>query len=168
LLPPKHSFDLNFIRKISQAVNTISHKRWGALIVIERTPGLTTDYLESGTRLEALLTPDLLVAIFNPLSPLHDGAIIIQGNWVLAAHCLLPLTDNPTVDKRLGTRHRAALGISEQTDALAITISEQTGIISLVENGQITRYLNKEMLEEKLLDIFSSPPKMKENIDNGK
>lgn len=160
LFPFHHGVDLGFIKKISSAVENISQKKWGAIIVLEKEAGLT-EFLESGPRLEANLNTDLLVSIFNPESPLHDGAVIIQNNLILGARCLLPLTDNPLVDKRLGTRHRATIGISEQTDAIAISVSEQTGIISLAENGQLTRYLNKEMLEEKLIDLFT-PHKKKE------
>ncbi|MBI2822245.1 MAG: DNA integrity scanning protein DisA nucleotide-binding domain protein, partial [Acidobacteria bacterium] len=113
----------------------------GGLIVLEGEIGLK-NYVESGIKLEALLTYDLLVTIFSPNTPLHDGAVIIQGNRLAAAACFLPLTLDPYLSKELGTRHRAAIGITEETDAIAIVISEETGRISAVMGGEITRDLD--------------------------
>lgn len=142
-----------YVRHIVRAVEQLSEDKTGALIVIERLTGLT-EYLESGVRVDALASTELLLSIFNPKSPLHDGAVVIQGERVLAASCLLPISENRLLDKRLGTRHRAAVGIAEISDALAIVVSEKTGIISLAENGYLTRYLTKDLLEEKLFSLY--------------
>ncbi len=142
-----------FVRHVVRAVEQLSEEKTGALIVLEKMTGLT-EYLESGVRLDAMLSAELLVSIFNPKSPLHDGAVIIQGERILASSCLLPLSESRLLDKRLGTRHRAAVGISELTDALIIVVSEKTGIISLAENGYLSRYLTKDQLEEKLFSLY--------------
>ncbi|MFH1826384.1 MAG: diadenylate cyclase CdaA [bacterium] len=142
-----------YVRNVVRAVEQLAEARIGALIVMERMSGLT-EYLESGVRLDAMLSAELLVSIFNPKSPLHDGAVVIQGDRVLSASCLLPLSESRLLDKRLGTRHRAAVGISELSDALAIVVSEKTGIISLAENGFLTRYLTRDQLEEKLFSLY--------------
>lgn len=144
-----------FARHLIRAIEQLSEDKIGGLIVIERATGLT-EYLESGVRLDAFLSSEILLATFNPKSPLHDGAVIIQGERVLAASCLLPISDSRLLDKRLGTRHRAAVGLSEISDALVIVISEKTGIISMAENGYLTRYLTKDVLEEKLLSLYKS------------
>ncbi|HSR53945.1 MAG TPA: diadenylate cyclase CdaA [Acidobacteriota bacterium] len=123
------------------AATTLSSQRIGGLVVIEREIGLK-NYIESGIRLDAALTYDLLVTIFNPKSPLHDGAVIISGDRISAAGCFLPLTLDPYLSKELGTRHRAAIGISRETDALAVVISEETGKISLVVDREMTRGLD--------------------------
>ena len=107
-----------YVRNVVRAVEQLSEAKIGALIILERMSGLT-EYLESGVRLDAMLSAELLVSIFNPKSPLHDGAVAIQGDRVLAASCLLPLSESRLLDKRLGTRHRAAVGISELSDAMA-------------------------------------------------
>ncbi|MBN2057710.1 MAG: diadenylate cyclase CdaA [Candidatus Saganbacteria bacterium] len=142
-----------YVRNIVRAVEQMSEEKVGALIVLERMTGLT-EYLESGVRLDALLSSELVVSIFDPRSPLHDGAIVVQGERILAASCLLPLSESRLLDKRLGTRHRAAVGISELSDALVIIVSEKTGTISLAENGYLTRYLTKDQLEEKLFSLY--------------
>lgn len=142
-----------YVRNIVRAVEQLSEAKVGGLIVLERLSGLT-EYLESGVRLDAVLSAELLVTIFNSKSPLHDGAVVIQGERVLAASCLLPLSESRLLDKRLGTRHRAAVGISELCDALVIVVSEKTGIISVAENGYLSRYLTKDQLEEKLFSLY--------------
>jgi diadenylate cyclase len=142
-----------YVRHVVKAVEQMAEEKIGALIVIERLTGLN-EYLESGARLDAFVSAELLLAVFNPKSPLHDGAVIIQGERVLAASCLLPISDSRLLDKRLGTRHRAAVGISEISDALAIAVSEKTGTISMAENGYLTRYLTRELLEEKLYSLY--------------
>lgn len=141
------------VRNIVRAVEQLSEGKIGALIVLERTTGLT-EYLESGVRLDAMLSSELLLSIFNPKSPLHDGAVVISGERIVAASCLLPISESRLLDKRLGTRHRAAVGISELSDALIIIVSEKTGIISLAENGFLTRFLTRDLLEEKLFSLY--------------
>lgn len=142
-----------YVRNVVRAVEQLSESKTGALIVLEKMTGLT-EYLESGVRLDAMLSAELLLSIFNPKSPLHDGAVVIQGDRILSASCLLPLSESRLLDKRLGTRHRAAVGISELADALVIVVSEKTGIISLAENGFLTRYLTRDQLEEKLFSLY--------------
>jgi diadenylate cyclase len=128
----------NGFDEIVQAATTLASKKIGALIIVEREIGLR-NYVESGIALDAVITYDLLVTIFNPNTPLHDGAVIVQRNRILAAGCFLPLTLDPHLSKELGTRHRAAIGITEETDAIAIIVSEETGNISLSIGGSITR-----------------------------
>jgi len=142
-----------FIRSLVRGIEALAEDRIGAIIVLERNTGLS-DYLESGTRIDATLSAELLVSLFERHSPLHDGAVIVRGGRILAAGCLLPLSESKLLDKRLGTRHRAAVGLSELTDALAIVISETTGTLSLAENGYLTRFLTREMLEEKLFSLY--------------
>jgi diadenylate cyclase len=129
------------------AAMTLSSRKVGALIVLERNVGLQ-NYVETGVRLGAALSYDLLVTIFDEHTPLHDGAVIIRNHKIEAASCFLPLTLNPRLSKELGTRHRAAIGVTEDTDAAAVVVSEETGVISFVQNGEITRYLNSTSLRE--------------------
>ncbi len=142
-----------FIRALVRGIEQLAEEKSGALIILERNTGLN-EYLESGVKIDALLSSELLVSIFNKHAALHDGAIIIQGDRILAAGCLLPLSESKLLDKRLGTRHRAAVGLSELTDAIVIVISETTGTISIAENGYLTRFLTREMLEEKLFSLY--------------
>jgi diadenylate cyclase len=123
------------------SATTLSSEKIGALLVFERDVGLKT-FVESGIQLEARLTYDLLVTIFNPHTPLHDGAVIVASNRVAAASCFLPLTQNPLLSRELGTRHRAAIGITEDSDACAIVVSEETGSISFAMDGRIIRHLD--------------------------
>ncbi len=109
---------------------------------------------ETGTKIEGQVSSDLLINIFIPNTPLHDGAVIIKEDMIKAAGCFLPLTDNMSLSKDLGTRHRAALGISEKSDGLAIVVSEETGAISIAENGSLARYLDIKTLEQILLDMY--------------
>jgi uncharacterized protein (TIGR00159 family) len=139
------------IDEVVLAATTLASSRTGAIMVIERDMGLRS-YIETGIALDALLTYDLLVNIFNPETPLHDGAVIIQGNRAAAAACFLPLTVNPELSRALGSRHRAAIGLSEDTDAVAVVVSEETGVISLVEEGRIHRELDGRQLRQALLD----------------
>lgn len=131
------------------AANLFSQNQTGALIVIEREVGLRT-YIESGVPLEALLSYDLLATVFRPSAPLHDGAVIIQKDRIAAAACFLPLSMNPVLSTQLGTRHRAAIGITEETDAIAVIVSEETGAISLAVGGKIERDLTVEELRARL------------------
>jgi len=132
----------------------LSKNRIGALVAIERDVGLG-EYVENGCRIDAQLTSELLETIFYPGSALHDGAVIVQHDRVAAAGCLLPLTDDMSLSKSMGTRHRAAIGISEETDAIALVVSEETGKISVAANGKLSSDLNRESLEKVLNDLFA-------------
>jgi len=136
------------------AAMTLSSRRIGALIVLERNVGLQ-NYIDTGVSLRAALTYDLLVTIFDPHTPLHDGAVIIRNYKVEAASCFLPLTLNPRLSKELGTRHRAAIGVTEDTDAAALVVSEESGVISFVQNGEITRYLNSSSLRDLIREALA-------------
>src|SRR5277367_877028 len=131
------------------AANLFSQNQTGALIVIEREIGLRT-YIESGVALDARLSYDLLATVFRPSAPLHDGAVIVQRDRIGAAACFLPLSMNPVLSTQLGTRHRAGIGVTEETDAVAVIISEETGIISMAVAGSIERELTVERLRERL------------------
>ena len=142
----KHS-----ISEIVKAVEIMSLKQIGALIVIERKTKIA-EVLREGVNLSAKISSELIQNIFMPRTPLHDGAIVIDGTQILAAKCILPLASEGAVPKNLGTRHRAAVGITEISDALVIVVSEETGIISLVEDGKLTRELTGDSLKELLLN----------------
>src|SRR5712671_5531672 len=131
------------------AANLFSQNQTGALIVIEREIGLRT-YIESGVALDARLSYDLLATVFRPSAPLHDGAVIIQKDRIAAAACFLPLSMNPMLSTQLGTRHRAGIGITEETDAIAVIVSEESGAISIAVGGKIERDLTAEQLRERL------------------
>ena len=135
------------------AANLFSQNQTGALIVIEREVGLRT-YIESGVPLDAHLSYDLLATIFRPSAPLHDGAVIVQRDRVAAAACFLPLSMNPVLSTQLGTRHRAAIGITEETDAIAVVVSEETGAISLAVGGKIERDITVEHLRNRLSSVL--------------
>jgi diadenylate cyclase len=139
--------------EIVDAVASLSRQKIGALIVIERETGLN-EVVETGTRIQGKVSSDLLINIFIPNTPLHDGAVIIKDDIIKAAACFLPLTDNASLSKDLGTRHRAALGISERSDCLAIVVSEETGSISIAENGSLARYLDTKTLKQILMDMY--------------
>ena len=141
------------IDEVVLAATTLAAQRTGAIVVIERDMGLRS-YIETGIALDAYVTYDLLISIFNPGTPLHDGAVIVQGNRVAAAACFLPLTVNPQLSRELGSRHRAAIGVTEDTDALAVVVSEETGVISLVVGGRIRRELDAASLKAALLDVL--------------
>jgi diadenylate cyclase len=148
-----HSSESDAYDDIVLAANLFSQNQTGALIVIEREVGLRT-YIESGVPLEARLSYDLLATIFRPSAPLHDGAAIVQKDRVAAAACFLPLSMNPVLSTQLGTRHRAGIGITEETDAVAVIVSEETGAISLAVAGQIERDLSADRLRERLSDLL--------------
>jgi diadenylate cyclase len=142
--------------EIVLAATTLASTKTGALVVIERTIGLQ-NVIGGGVRLDAELTYDLLVTIFNPTTPLHDGAVVVRGHRVAAAACFLPLTLNPRLSKDLGTRHRAAIGITEDTDSVAVVVSEETGLISFVQGGQIRRGLDATKLRTEIFDAMQAP-----------
>jgi diadenylate cyclase len=142
--------------EIVLAATTLASTKTGALVVIERTIGLQ-NVIEGGVRLDAELTYDLLVTVFNPATPLHDGAVIVRGHRVAAAACFLPLTLNPRLSKDLGTRHRAAIGITEDTDSVAVVVSEETGLISFVQGGQIRRGLDATKLRTEIFEAMQAP-----------
>jgi diadenylate cyclase len=135
------------------AAQTMSAKKTGALIVMERTAKLT-NYYQTGVMLNAPVVPSLLVSIFTPLTPLHDGAVIVNGNRLVAARCTLPLSQNPYFVHTLGTRHRAAVGLTEETDAVVVVVSEETGELSLALAGQISRGLSTAALRDKLTQLL--------------
>jgi len=135
------------------AANLFSQNQTGALIVIEREIGLRT-YIESGVPLDARLSYDLLATVFRPSAPLHDGAVIIQKDRIAAAACFLPLSMNPALSMQLGTRHRAAIGITEETDAIAVVVSEETGAISIAVGGNIERDLTVDYLRTRLGELL--------------
>lgn len=139
------------IGEIIKAVNYLSRRKIGALIVFERDTGLN-EYTESGIPVQSVITSQLLINIFIPNTPLHDGAVIIQGHKISAAACYLPLSENPFISKELGTRHRAAIGVSEVADAVSVVVSEETGQISLAIDGQVVRNINEESLISKLYE----------------
>lgn len=138
---------------LANTASALSQNKIGALMVIERDTGLG-DYADTGIKIDGLVSSEFLINVFIPNTPLHDGATIIRGNRVVAAGCLLPLTDDRTLNKELGTRHRAAIGMTEQTDSVVIVVSEETGIISLAREGRLTRYLDKETLKDTLRPLF--------------
>ena len=134
---------------VVRAASTLASRKTGALVVFERQEGLR-NYVENGVALDALLSFDLLVSIFTPDTPLHDGAVIVQGDRVAAAACFLPLTSNPELSKEHGSRHRAALGISEETDCVALVVSEENGEVSLAVDGRLIRGLDSSGLSVEL------------------
>jgi diadenylate cyclase len=142
--------------EIVLAVTTLSSEKTGALIVIERNVGLR-NFVDAGVQLDATIGYDLLVTIFNPSTPLHDGAVIIQNERLAAASVFLPLTKNPEVSREMGTRHRAAIGVTEGSDAISIVVSEETGLITYVEAGIVNRNLDTTQLRKLLLDAMEIP-----------
>lgn len=143
------------VTELVQAMSNMSRKRIGALIIIEQKTGLR-EFADTGTALDADISAPLIENVFEPNTPLHDGAMIIRNRRILAAACILQLSDDPTISKELGTRHRAALGISETTDAVALIVSEETGIISMAREGKLTRYLDAKALAQILTDLFQA------------
>src|SRR5215210_2057930 len=142
--------------EIVLAATTLALTKTGALVVIERNVGLK-NVTDGGVKLEAELSYDLLVTIFNPTTPLHDGAVVVRRHRIAAAACFLPLTLNPRLSKDLGTRHRAAIGITEDSDAVAVVVSEETGLISFVEGGQIRRGLDATRLRAQIFEAMQAP-----------
>ena len=137
------------INAVASAASIMSRRKVGALIVFERAVGLE-ERIETGVQIDGLVTDSLLLNIFEKNTPLHDGAVVIRGNRIVAASCLLPLTEQRNLSQELGTRHRAAIGLSEQSDALVLVVSEETGTISMARNGEIFRYLQAEDVKDML------------------
>ena len=142
------------ITDLIRSVQFMSKRRIGALIVFERNTGLS-ELIESGIKMESRISSELLINIFTPNTPLHDGAVIIRGHQIMAAACYLPLSENPFISKELGTRHRAAIGVSEVTDAVSVVVSEETGQITLAVGGMIVRDIKEESLISKLFEELS-------------
>ena len=138
------------------AATTLSTQKIGALMVIERSVGLR-NFTDTGVQIDAKVSYDLLVTVFNPATPLHDGAVIIKDERIAAASCFLPLTKNPSISRDLGTRHRAAIGVTEGSDAISVVVSEETGLISFVEDGVIKRNIDPTKLHRLLLEAMNIP-----------
>lgn len=142
------------LEELTRAASRLADRRVGALIVLEREIGLN-DYMEAGTTIDAGVSKELVESIFQPTAPMHDGALVIRQGRIAAAGCILPLSTNPNVTKTLGTRHRAALGLTEETDAVVIVISEEEGTASLVREGRITRDMDAGALKTALQQLFT-------------
>ena len=142
------------VSEIVKAVQSLSKDKIGALIIVEGKTGLS-EIVETGVKIDGKVSFELLTNIFVPNTPLHDGAVVIKGDRVVAAGCFLPLTDRQNISKQLGTRHRAAIGVSEISDELAIVVSEETGVISIAQEGNLTRYLDSKMLKDVLNKVYA-------------
>ena len=143
----------HIISEMTNCLLTLSRRRVGALIVLEQRIGLK-DVIETGTTLNSQISAALLENIFEPNTPLHDGAVVIRGSRIMAAACILTLSEGKGTSRELGTRHRAALGITETTDAITLIVSEETGIISTARNGKLTRHLDRKALEDLLSSLY--------------
>ncbi|MEZ4562008.1 MAG: diadenylate cyclase CdaA [Thermomicrobiales bacterium] len=141
------------VNELVKAATQLARHRYGALIILERKTGLQ-NFIERGVPIDGLLTRQLLINLFYPNSPLHDGAAVVRDGRIVAASVVLPLTDNTDATSQLGTRHRAAIGITEQSDAVAVVVSEETGQISVAENGRLVRNLDAEKLEALLRELL--------------
>jgi len=165
-----------FVEEIVKASSYLANRQIGALIAIERTNSLA-DFIEIGMRIDALLSRELMISIFNPSSPLHDGGIIVVRDRIVSAGSFFPLVTDPDLERELGTRHRAAIGLSAETDAVVVVVSEETGTISLALGGEITRGLDATSLNNALLDALgikrskvstANPPLKKEETEQAK
>lgn len=152
--------ELKSLEEIVRASQALANRKMGALIVIERETSLK-DFVEIGTPLDAKVSKELLLSIFHLTSPIHDGAVVIKGNRVIAAGCFLPLTLSAELSKGLGTRHRAGIGLTEETDAVAVIISEETGSIATAMGGKLEKNVDMGSLREFLTEVFASPKKEK-------
>ena len=152
--------------ELARAAALLAERAYGGLIVIERSTGLE-DLIQTGTRIDGTVTAELLLQIFYKGSPLHDGAVVIRGDRIVAARCLLPLTDDVDLDPQLGTRHRAALGVTENTDAVCIVVSEETSAISLANHGHLVRHLNDQKLKLLLTALLQTPTGLPANLGGG-
>ncbi|MFH0771086.1 MAG: diadenylate cyclase CdaA [Candidatus Omnitrophota bacterium] len=148
------------IEEVAKSISILSKKKIGAILAIQREVSLEP-YMESGVIIDSVLTSELLNTIFMPNTPLHDGGVVIQGDRITASGCLFPLTQSPDVSKLLGTRHRAALGLTEETDAICIVVSEETGVISMANAGKLTRDFDRERLINHLRALLYRPKKEK-------
>ncbi|UFJ40706.1 diadenylate cyclase CdaA [Brevibacillus humidisoli] len=148
------------VQEIVKSVTYLAKRRIGALIVVERETGLN-DYVETGIAINGRVSSELLINIFIPNTPLHDGAVIIRKETILAAGCYLPLSENPSISKELGTRHRAAIGMSEVSDGLSIVVSEETGQVSFALNGEVRRNIEEEQLADLMFESLHPPVKSK-------
>lgn len=153
----------NVIEEIVEASASLSRQKIGGLIVFERETGLS-EIVETGSLINGTVSSGLLINIFIPNTPLHDGAVIIRDDKIRAAACVLPLSENMNINKELGTRHRAALGISEKSDALAIVVSEETGAISIADRGKLSRYVDIKTLRQILQNMYSNNTKKKQGL----
>ena len=154
--------------EIDKAVFNMADKKIGALLVIEKNVGIT-EIIDTGIKIEGLITTEFLMNVFIPNTPLHDGAAVVRGKRLVAAGCYLPLTENRSLSSELGTRHRAAIGLSEQCDAVIIIVSEETGVVSVAENGRIERYMTHDSLRQRIRPLFvkeKSSIKFKDIIAN--
>jgi diadenylate cyclase len=158
--------ELKSLEEVVRASIALANRKIGALIVIEREISLK-DYVEIGTPLDAKVSKELLMTVFHPTSPIHDGAVVIRGNRVVAAGCFLPITLGHEVSKALGTRHRAGIGIAEETDAVAIIVSEETGTVSMAIDGKLETRIDMGALRDKLTDLFTDAKKGKNAIKTG-
>ncbi len=150
--------ELKSLEEIVRASVALANRKIGGIIAIERDTSLK-DFIEVGTPLDAKVSKEVLLSIFHPTSPIHDGAVIIKGNRILAAGCFLPITMSPDISKALGTRHRAGLGLSEETDAVIIIVSEETGQISMAINGKLETHIDMGSLRDILTDLFTKKGK---------
>ena len=147
--------ELKSLEEIVRASVSLANRKIGALIAIERNTSLK-DFIEMGTQLDAKVSKEVLMSIFHPTSPIHDGAVVIRGNRIIAAGCFLPITTSPELSKSMGTRHRAGLGLTEDTDAIVIIVSEETGLISMAMHGKLDTHLDMGTLRDILTDLFTS------------
>jgi diadenylate cyclase len=154
LFRSKRNTDDPVVQEVADAVQILSKRHIGALIVFERHTSLQ-GFVDTGIRMESFVSSELLVSIFSPLTPLHDGAVIIRNNRLLASACLLPLSEREEVDSAWGTRHRAALGLVEETDSITVIVSEETGAISLALNGRITRDIDPSRFQSILANVLA-------------
>lgn len=145
------------VTEVTQALLSLSRRRVGALIVFEQKTGLK-DFIDTGTTVDALISGQLIMNIFEPNTPLHDGAVIIRGTRIIAAGCVLTLSESSTLSRDLGTRHRAGLGVTESTDAVVLIVSEETGIISMAHAGRLTRHLDRDSLTRVMTNMYQRTP----------
>lgn len=144
------------IQETSEACTQLAERHHGALIVLERSTGLE-EHIETGVQMDSKVKMELLLTIFFPNTALHDGAVVIRGGRIVAAACVLPLASGTISDRQMGLRHRAAIGVTEETDAVAIVVSEETGMISVAHDGRIIRHLDGKRLQEQLEELYPAP-----------